>query len=235
MHFLGRDAEQFFEGRAAIPLLFDVQFARRLAEPPDGQDRRDGAPRHFFAARFDLACEQLVEPKHPPQSPSQPDIAEVAQPFELHAAESHADFFRLAPLARCRIRRRIEQRQLRLLWAIFSCEMRAELRPTVLFAGLQLAQISDDALPRSAGRAKRIDERPIGVPLPVFSPFTPPQKHASRSFVRPARSIPQKITNSRDKVFTTSPVDDSGPINIQLTYHSHPKKVQNKFQQRNLG
>jgi hypothetical protein len=69
------------------------------------------------------------------------------------------------------------------------------------------------------------------MPLASFLPFTPPQKHARHSVVRrTARSFPQKSTISRDKVFTTSPRDEFRPINIELTYHSNPKKAKNNFQ-----
>jgi hypothetical protein len=91
---------------------------------------------------------------------------------------------------------RIEQRQLRPLPAILAVEMRAELRPTVLFAGLQFAEIRDHSLPRSPRRAKRLDERPIRVSLAVLAPVTPPQKHPSRTGARTARSIPQNSAAS---------------------------------------
>ena len=127
--------------------------------------------------------------------------------FELHAAQTHADFFRRRGRRRCvrrRCVRRIEQRQLRPPFLFLLIEMRAEFRPTALFAGLQLVQIGEDPLPRFPRRAKRLDERPIGLSLAILPPFATPQKHASRSFRRTARSIPQKSASSRGKVFTTS-------------------------------
>ena len=62
---LGRHAQQVVQRRAAIPMLGDVQLARRLAQPGDHQDRRHRRPRHPLAAARQRLATQLVERQAP--------------------------------------------------------------------------------------------------------------------------------------------------------------------------
>jgi hypothetical protein len=57
----GRHAQQIAQRRAAIPILGDVQLARRLAQPGNHQDRRHRRPRHPLAAARQRLATQLVE------------------------------------------------------------------------------------------------------------------------------------------------------------------------------
>ncbi|MEI6257580.1 MAG: hypothetical protein WCQ77_13145 [Planctomycetota bacterium] len=50
VHLLGRHAQEIFQRRAAIPLLLDMQFTRRLTEPSDPENRRHRAPGPVLAA-----------------------------------------------------------------------------------------------------------------------------------------------------------------------------------------
>ena len=72
-YLLGSHAEQILERSPAISLLFDVQFARRFAEPGDRQDRGYGAPRHILPALRKKLCQQPIEAEHSPRPPGQPD------------------------------------------------------------------------------------------------------------------------------------------------------------------
>ena len=58
-------------------------------------------------------------------------------------------------------------------------EMRAELGPAVPLARREVAEIRNDSLPRSAGRAIRLDKRPIRVSLTALSSLASSQQHRS--------------------------------------------------------
>ena len=157
-----------------------MQFAGRLAEAGDGEDRRHRAPGHVFASPLDSCSKKLVQSQHPPQSPGQPDLAEVAWPLQADAAE--LDQKRLVLLRhvapggskseRCRQSRRC-----------FPVQVRTELGPAVLFVRGQFAQVGDNPLPRSFGRAIGLHQRPVGMRLAVLSPLVASEKH-ERSFTR---------------------------------------------------
>ena len=93
VHLLGGHAQEIFQHRAAIPLLLDVQFARRLAEPGDGKNRRHRPPRHVLTTRGQKLRQEPVESEHPPQPPGQPDVTEITQPLEPDVLEADLHLF----------------------------------------------------------------------------------------------------------------------------------------------
>jgi hypothetical protein len=185
---LGPGAEEFLQGGPPIPGVGDVQFAGRLAEAGDGEDRGHRAPGHVLASPLDPLLEKFLQPQHPPQPPGQPDVAEVACPFQADAAELDQErlvlLWYVAPW-------RIEERALQAPWPSFSVEMRTELGLAVLFFRGQFAQIGDYPLPRSSGRAIGLDQCPVRVRLAVLAPSVASKKH-ERSFTR-RKSSPNSI------------------------------------------
>ena len=204
------------------------------AEAGDGEDHRHRTPGHFFAPPLDALVEEFVQPKHPPQPPGQPDVAKVAWPFQTHAAELHQE--RLVFLGRIATRR-IEERTLQASRRGTAAEMGAELGPAVLFLGGQLAQIGDDALPRSFSRAIGLDQRPIRVRLAVLSPLVASQEHERSVTPRDSSpiSIAQLPQKSKWKVFTTTPLAASRPITKGLTHDQRPKIFDFGAKVSNLG
>ena len=85
MHLLGRHVDQFIQRRAAIPCVRNMQLARWFTEPCNGEDRGHRRPRDTFAALRSVI--EAIETQHPPQSPGQPDVAEVARAFQQDAAQ----------------------------------------------------------------------------------------------------------------------------------------------------
>jgi hypothetical protein len=85
----------------------------------------------------------------------------------------------LCVLGRIVVVGRIEKRLLRPLLAR---KLPSQLGPAALLGPLQLAQIGHHSLPRSAAGAVRLDQRPVGVCLPVLPSNASPQEHA-RSLV----------------------------------------------------
>ena len=176
IHLFGRHTQEVVQRRPRIPRLFDVQLARRLAEPGDRENRRHRRPGNFFPARRNQPLQQLVQLQQPPQPPRHPDVAKVPQPLQRHVLQTHQH--RLFLVERIVIVRRIEQRPLRPLPAR---KVPSQLGPAVLLAPLQLAQVSHHPLPRAAARAIRLDQRPVAVRLAVLPPPVASQKHR-RSF-----------------------------------------------------
>jgi len=69
--------------------------------------------------------------------------------------------------------RRIEQRWRRPFVLI---QPPTELRPARTFSLPEFPEIGDDAGPRAAGRAIRLDQGPVGVALAVLAAFQPLEK-----------------------------------------------------------
>jgi len=176
VHLLGGHAQEIFQRRAAIPRLLDVQFARRLAEPGDREDRSHRAPGHVLTTRRQKLRQHSVEAEHPPQPPGQPDVAEVPQPLEPDVLEADLHLFFFTCILRAW---RIEERALWPARRFVALQVCAELRPTVLLARREITEIRDHTLPRSSYRAIRLDERPVGVTLAALSSFTSSQEHRS--------------------------------------------------------
>jgi len=88
---LGGQPEQILERGLAIPVLGDVQLARRFTQPRDHQHRRHLRPRHGLSACRQERGAQLLQSQRPPQRPSQPDVAERARALHAQPLESDRD------------------------------------------------------------------------------------------------------------------------------------------------
>ncbi len=84
----GGQREQIVERRAPIPILCDVQLARRLAQPGQHEDQRHGGPRHLFPADGQQPLQQGIQLQGPPQRPAEPDVAEATAPLQPHAIQA---------------------------------------------------------------------------------------------------------------------------------------------------
>ena len=136
--------------------------------------------------------------QHPPQAPGQPDVAEVPQPFELHAAQSHLHQLRSAR------RRPVHAADRTATTAAAAC-VRSPSRCDPAWPSrsprlrLQLAQIRHHPLPRSLRRAIRFDQRPIGVASCRSFVRSHRRRNMERSFTRTTRRIAQQLANSRTR------------------------------------
>src|SRR5262249_6974425 len=173
VHFFGRHAQEIVERRRAIPRILDVQFAGRLAEAGDGQDRRHLVPGDLFPALGDESLEQDIQTEQTPQPPGQPDVTEASQSLQPNVTKLDEDGFVLVRLI---IARWAEQRR---FWASpsFAIERPAELCPATLLTARKLPEIGDDAMPRAASGAIGLDQRPVDMGLAVLSPRAPLEEH----------------------------------------------------------
>ncbi len=111
----GGQREQVFQRGAAVPVLGDVQFARRLAQAGQHQHRRHGRPRHGLPPVGQQPLQHLVQPQRPPERPPQPDLAEGAASLQANPLELDRDVLdgrgleeiRLLPPAGDRLRQRL--------------------------------------------------------------------------------------------------------------------------------
>jgi hypothetical protein len=69
---------------AAIPVFCDVEFARRLAEPCDHEDRCNLRPGDDLAAHGDRFLAEGVQPEHAPELPGQPHVSESSHSAHVH-------------------------------------------------------------------------------------------------------------------------------------------------------
>jgi len=169
--FVAGHIQKVVKSRVAIPCRLDVQLALGPTKPGNGQNRGHGRPRHFLASFGHELLKQHIEFEQPPQSERQPHIAERSQ--ALHANATQFDPYRFVS-ADVIVRLDIEQGW---RWRRFAVEPTAELSPTVFFAGFELAQVGDDALPRSFGCAIGFDEGKVRMHLTVLPSLEASEKH----------------------------------------------------------
>ena len=92
--------QQIAKRRAPVPVLGNVQFARRLAEPRRHQHRRHLRPGDAFLAGRQQSLAQLLKPHAAPQRQRQIHIAELPRAFDANALQTH----RHRQMLRCRPR-----------------------------------------------------------------------------------------------------------------------------------
>jgi hypothetical protein len=81
--------QQIAQRRAAIPVLGDVQLARRLAEPRCHQNGRHLRPRDPLLARRKQAFAHRLKPHPTPQRQRQIDVAESARTLDADTFETN--------------------------------------------------------------------------------------------------------------------------------------------------
>jgi hypothetical protein len=83
------ELQQIAQRRAPIPILGNVQLARRLAQPGRHQHCRHLRPRHGLLATRQKLLAQIGKPAAAPQRLRQIDVAELAGAFHAHALQPH--------------------------------------------------------------------------------------------------------------------------------------------------
>ena len=83
------ELQQIAKRRAAIPILGDVQLARRLAEASRHQHRRHLRPGDSFLARRKQLLAQLLEPHSTPQGERQVDLAKLTRALDADALQAN--------------------------------------------------------------------------------------------------------------------------------------------------
>ena len=158
----GRDSQEILQRRAGVPVVFDVQFTRRLAEPSDRQNRRHRRPGNLFATVRHLLGQQGIEPQQAPQPQRQPHIPKVPQPLEANALE--VDLYELL-VRRILVRRGIEQRRLR---TSLPLQTPTQLGPAASLRRFQFAHVRHQPLTGAPRRAVGLDQSPVAVRLAVL-------------------------------------------------------------------
>ncbi len=148
--------QQIAQRRAPIPVLGNVQFARRLAQARRDQHRGHLLPRHrFFAARDVLGCE-LIEPASAPQRQRQIHLTELPAVLDAHTLELHRD----------RLSARAIVKQARVLGlANQGARQRAGAHPPRF---IQLSEMRYRLLNHSPADAHRTHQAPAAMRLAVF-------------------------------------------------------------------
>ena len=82
------ELQQIAKRRAPVPVLGDVQLARRLAQPRRHQHRRHLRPGTRFLADGSSLLAQIGQARAPPQRQRQIDIAELPRAFDPHALQA---------------------------------------------------------------------------------------------------------------------------------------------------
>ncbi len=88
---LGRHVQEVFQRRGAIPLLGHVQFARRLAQPPDHEDGDHFGPRYRLASTRQQSTQQFVKLERSPQCPAEPRRAKASGVLQAHGVKPNLD------------------------------------------------------------------------------------------------------------------------------------------------
>jgi hypothetical protein len=81
--------QQIAERRAAIPVLGNVQLARRLAEPRRNQHHRYLRPGDALLADRKQPLAQILEPHPAPQCQRQVHVAELTRALDANALQAH--------------------------------------------------------------------------------------------------------------------------------------------------
>ena len=155
---LHRHPREIRQRRPPVPILGNVQLARRLAQPRNHQDRRHRRPRHLLATRRHLRGAKPIELQRLPQSPAQPDVAKTPRPFQANLLQPNRH--RLA-------HRRGRLEQLVLLAPAGDLQRQPPSpRSTV---PVELAQMCNRLLHHPATTTHRPHQTPVGVRLAVLA------------------------------------------------------------------
>lgn len=160
------ELQQVAQRRATVPVLGDVQLARRLAQPSRHQYRRHLRPGHRFLARGHQPLAQIGQPRAAPQGQRQVDVAELARAFDAHALQAHRDrHIGLTVVEQAGLLRRSDQLP----------RQRPRLQPA---SRIQLAKLSDCLLDHPTTDTNAAYQPPVAVHLPVLPSRRVTQVHA---------------------------------------------------------
>ena len=163
------ELKQIAQRRATVPILGNVQLARRLAEPRRDQHGRHLRPRDAFLARRKQPLAQFLKTNAAPQRQRQINIAEHSRALDPNALQAHRHRHMLAAV--------IEQ--LRLFRSADQMPReRAGFNATVL---VKLAKMRHRLLNDAPPEANTAHQAPIAVNLPVLPQCRVPQIHGAES------------------------------------------------------
>ena len=162
-----RDLEQVLQRGAAVPVLGDMQLARRLAQAGEHQDRGHRRPGHRLAPRRQQLRAQGVQPQRAPERPPEPHRPERPGALQADLIQPHRD--RLA-------RRALRFEQLVLRAA--SGDLLGQGARLGAALCVQFAEVRHGLLDDPAAAANRADQAPVRVRLPPLPPHGVPQVHS---------------------------------------------------------
>jgi hypothetical protein len=179
------ELQQIAERRAPVPVLGNVQLARRLAQSRCYQHRRHLRPADAFSARRQEPLAQLLQPRPTPQRQRQIHVAEPTRALDANALQTHRDgqIFATVP------------KELGLLGrADEPMRQRPRLNAPTL---IELAKMRHRLLDDTPSNAHAAHQPPIAMNLPVLPASRVTQIHAS--------SQPAPLQKKRPEVGTTRP------------------------------
>ena len=160
------ELQQIAKHRSTIPVLGNVQLARRLAQPSRHQHRRHLRPCDPLLAHWKQPPAQLFEAHRTPQGERQVDIAKLARALNTNALQSNRRRQMLAAV--------VEQRRF-FRDADQPARKRARRDPSVL---VELAKMCDRLLDHPPADPNAAHQRPIAMNLPVLLANRMAQVHA---------------------------------------------------------
>jgi hypothetical protein len=209
-------SQQIRERRATIPVLGDMQFARRLAKTRRHQDRGDGRPWHRFLSARQQPVAEVREPRPAPQRQGEIDVAEL--PRALHAnalqPDGHRDI-RLAVVKQVRLFRRADQAA-------------RQSAGSNLTARIKFAEMRHRSLDDPPAMTLAAHEAPVAMRLAVLLANRVPQIHA------PSQPTPKRSKKGVGRHYTRS---CTVRINQAIDLHDAgcSKKTENTRKLRKLG
>ena len=210
VHLLLRHTENVREGGLPIEMLRDVQFTRRTAEPGDHQHQRHDPPLDVRVPSRNGLLKKVIQSEPVNQLPSQPRSAKLPTVLNADLRDIDLDMLRSCPF--------FEQR----LLSIASGSGLRSLPHAEPLGLVDVTEIGDDSLTRSAFRPDRLHQRPISVPLAVLATNTRTKKHA--------RVVPSSKSQARAKVFTTRPLANQRSTSRPSPNHLCSKPAQKIFE-----
>ena len=200
------ELQQIAERRAPVPILGNVQFARRLAQPRRNQHGRHLRPANAFLARRKQALAQLLKARPTPQRKRQIDIAKSTRAVDANALQTHRHRRIFAAI--------IEQ--LRLLGSTDqSARKRSRRNASVR---IDLAKMRHRLLNDAPPDTNAAYQPPIAVNLPVLLANRVAQVHAPSKPHRQRMKIP--------KVGTTRSNQPSAPPNPLIRFTPASRIIQ---------
>ena len=166
-------AEQILQGGLAIPRLGEVEFAGRLTEAGQHQDRHHGWPGDRLPARGQQPLQQGLQLQRAPEQPAEPHIAEGAPPLQAHAVQPDGH-------GRGRGIRRLEEVALRLTTG----ESRGQRPGAGPPLGIELPKLGDGLLDDLLAHPDRADQAPVRVSLAILAARRMAEIHDAFTYTR---------------------------------------------------
>ena len=182
------ELQQIAERRAPVPILGNVQLARRLAEPRRNQHGRHLRPGDAFLARRKQPLAQLLKARPAPQRKRQIHIAELTRALDANALQAHRHRQMFAAVVE----------QLRLLGSADQpARKRSRLNAPVL---IELAEMRHRLLDDAPPDTHAAHQPPIAVNLPVLLANRVAQVHAPSEPHRQRKKIPKVGTTRSNQL-----------------------------------